>query len=127
MFLAGNKSIPSHYTGAIIDDLSKTCDFIGTSYTICIQLTESNITECYKHPCGNGQVVTSLCGINNYPEDGIVSLQLKNGTENGTIISFFCIESDCSGDYSEVLLHNIEICKYKILGLSDLYLFFSVV
>ena len=113
MFVAVYKFIPSNFTGVIINDLSKyvTCDFFGTSYTICLQLGESNVTECFKHPCGNGQVVTSLCGEDEYPENSKISLELVNEIENGTIVSFFCTKTDCSGNYAEVMLHNIEICK----------------
>ena len=106
---AGNKSLPRNYTGTIINDLSKgsNCNLrINMMYTICVQLGES--TECYKHPCGNGQIVTSLCGKD---ENDTISLELINGIENGTIISFFCIEVDCLGTYAEVMLHNFEICK----------------
>ena len=80
-------------------------------YTICVQLGESNTTECFQRPCGNNQIVTSLCGEDDYPQNGTISLELVNGTENGTIISFFCTDNDCSDNYSEVMSHNIEICK----------------
>ena len=130
MFGIGNKFISSKYTGVIIDDLSKnvTCDFFGTSYTICIQHGESNITECYKDPCGNGQVVTSLCFEDEYHGDGKISLELVNGTENRTIISFFCVKKSCSQGYSEVMLHNIEICKcMNTMNCLPKYVFFTVV
>jgi hypothetical protein len=101
--------------GRIIDDLSNDygCDFGSQviEYKICIYSGDSN--DCFAHPCGNGQIFTSLCS-GSTSSDGTVGLEVGE-VENGTVVSIFCPRIDCRGLFSNVLLFNIGICKFYMM------------
>ena len=115
------KSIPKDYSGSIINDLSNSyygCAFnsVTVNYKICIHLGVSNTTNCYQDPCGDRQIYTTRC---NGTTQTKVSLDVDEGTENGTVISIFCPVNG-----KETLLFNIGICKFifKIITMTNITL-----
>ncbi|CAI8018598.1 Pikachurin [Geodia barretti] len=109
------KSIPSSYSGTLIDELSNDygCDFVlGLNYRICIYSKVSNMTECFRNPCGNDRIYTSLCN-NTTPKSNLtnndISLEV-NGAESGTIVSILCPGIICNGgNPRDILLFNVGI------------------
>jgi hypothetical protein len=109
------KSIQSNYSGTLIDELSNDygCDFVlGLNYRICIYSKVSNMTECFRNPCGNDRIYTSLCN-NTTPKSNLtnnnISLEV-NGAESGTIVSILCPGIICNGgNPRDILLFNIGI------------------
>jgi hypothetical protein len=109
------KSIQSNYSGTLIDELSNDygCDFVlGLNYRICIYSKVSNMTECFRNPCGNDRIYTSLCN-NTTPKSNLtnnnISLEV-NGAESGTIVSILCPGIICNGgNPRDILLFNVGI------------------
>ena len=75
------------------------------------------MTECFRNPCGNDRIYTSLCN-NTTPKSNLtnnnISLEV-NGAESGTIVSILCPGIICNGgNPRDILLFNIGICKFML-------------
>ena len=107
MFIAiESKHIPNlSFVGTIVPDLSTYSIhnyYEGRSqYTFCVNSEE--ICKCYIDPCDSERVFPSFC-------NNSLSVGLEvDAVENGTIVSIYNISNDGK---SNVLLLNIQICKY---------------